>query len=74
MTDQSEKNIHREPQEEFIDERNTATRKGKESRTGPTDYNKWTMDDLQREARDRKIKGYMKMERKQLIHNLIGDG
>lgn len=43
-------------------------------RSGPLDYKKWSMERLHSEARERKIKGYKTMDRRELIHSIFGAG
>lgn len=74
MSNQSSNNTHNKPQEEFINEGTPETKKISESRSEVTDYDEYTMEGLHREAKKRNIKGYIKMERKELIHNLVGEG
>ncbi|HLR90186.1 MAG TPA: hypothetical protein VK040_04470 [Balneolaceae bacterium] len=73
MSDQSGKEKNR-PQE-ASDNKNVPKEMNESSeRSGPLDYEKWSMERLHSEARERKIEGYKTMDRRELIHSIFGSG
>jgi hypothetical protein len=73
MSDQKRKNVLKEPQEEFIDDGLARLEKNKDPTRSPK-YEKWSMEELQREAERKKITDYMGLNKKDLIRKLQNAG
>jgi len=70
MTDNSKKEKHREPQEEFIDEGLVQSHNAGETNREKSEYNDWTLEELHREASRKGVKNFKKLSKSELINRL----
>lgn len=73
MSDQRSKDKER-PQEASDNKNVPHDMNESTSRSGPNEYDDWSMERLHSEARERNIKGYQSMDRRGLIHSIFGTG
>jgi len=70
MTDNSKKEMYREPQEEFIDEGLAENREAGVAKPEKSEYDGWTLKELHREAGKKGVKNFKKLNKSELINRL----